>query len=67
MGLTLLRETWENVEQYGGHREVLFPFIAVVCKCQTDTYSTGGDSQGQPQTVTERCDLAIPGHIGVAK
>jgi len=55
-----------NVEQYVGHSEVLVPLMAVVCKCQTDTYSTGGDGYGQPQAVAERCDVAIPCHVGVA-
>jgi len=55
-----------NVEQYGGHRQVLLPLMAVVCKCQADTYNTGGNGYGQPQAVTERFDVAIPCHIGVA-
>jgi len=64
--LTLLTETRVNVEQYGGHRQVLLPLMAVVCKCQADTYSTGGNGYGQPQAVTERFDVAIPCHIAVA-
>jgi hypothetical protein len=65
MGLTLLTETRVNVEQYGGNSEVLVPLMAVVCKCQTDTNSTGGNCYGQPQAVTERCDVTIPCHFGV--
>ena len=66
IALTLLTETRLNVEQYGGQREVLVPLMAVVCKCQTNTDNTGGNSYGQPQVVTERCDIAIPRHVGVA-
>ena len=65
MGLNLLTETCVNVEQYGGHREVLFPLMAIVCKCQADTNSTGGKDYGQPQAGTERCDVTIPCHFGV--
>jgi len=60
----LLTETCVNVEQYGRHSEVLVPVIAVVCKCQTDTDSTGGNDYGQPQAVAERCDVGIPCHVG---
>ena len=66
IALTLLTETRLNIEQYGGQREVLVPLMAVVCKCQTNTDNTGGNSYGQPQVVTERCDIAIPRHVGVA-
>ena len=55
-----------NVEQYGGQRDFLVPLMAVVCKCQTDTDSTGSNGCGQPQAVAERCDVAIPCHVGVA-
>ena len=65
MCLTLLTETCVNGEQYGGHREVLFPLMAVVCKCQADTHSRGGNGYGQPQAVVERCDVAIPCNVGV--
>ena len=63
--LTLLTETCMNVEQYGGHSEALILLMAVVCKCQTDTDSTGGNGYGQPQAVTEWCNIAIPYHVGV--
>jgi len=62
----LLTETCVNVEQYDGHREVLVPLMAAVCKCQTGTDSTGSNGYGQPQAVAERCDVAIPFHVGVA-
>jgi hypothetical protein len=65
VALTLLTETRVNVEQYGGHSEVLVPLMAVVYKCQTDTKSTGGNDYCQPQAVAERCDVAIPCHVGV--
>jgi hypothetical protein len=55
-----------NVEQYGGQRVVLVSLMAVVCKCQTDTKYTGGKRCGQPQAVAERCEVAIPSHVGVA-
>jgi len=61
--LNLLKETSVNIEQYGGHSEVLVPLMAVVYKCQTHTTSTGGNSYGQPQVVAERCDVATPCHI----
>jgi len=57
-------ETCVNVEQYDGHSETLVPPIAVVCKCQTDTNSTGGNGYGQPQAVAEWRDVAIPCHVG---
>jgi len=56
-----------NVEQYGGQSEVLVPVMAVVCKCQTDTKSTGGNGYGQPQAVAERCDVTITCHVGVVR
>jgi len=59
-------ETCVNVEQYGGHSEVLLPVMAVICKCQTDSKSTDGNDYGQPHAVTERCDVAIPCHIRFA-
>jgi len=62
----LLTETCVNVEEYGGHREVLVPLVAVICKCQADTYSASGNGYGQPQAVAKRCDVAIPCHVGVA-
>jgi hypothetical protein len=65
INLTLLTETCVNVEQYGGHSVVLVPLMAVVRKCQTDTDSTGSNGYGQPQAVAERCDVAIPWHVGV--
>ena len=46
--LTLLTEARVNFEQYGGHIEVFVPLMAVVCKCQTDTNSTGGNGYEQP-------------------
>jgi hypothetical protein len=64
--MTLPTETCVNVEQYGGHSEVLVPVMAVVCKCQTDTGSTGCNGYGQPQAIAERCDVAIPCHVRVA-
>jgi len=39
--------------------------MAVVCKCKTDTKSTCGNDYGQPQAVAERCDVAIPCHVGI--
>jgi hypothetical protein len=39
--------------------------MAEVCKCQTDTDKTDGNAYGQPQVVAERCDVAIPCHVGV--
>jgi hypothetical protein len=63
--LTLLTETCVNGEDYFGKNEVLFPLMAVVCNCQTDTKSTDGNGYGQPQAVAERCDVAIPCHVGV--
>ena len=54
-----------NVEQYGGQRDFLVPLMAVVCKRQADTYSASGNGYGQPQAVAERCDVAIPCHVGV--
>ena len=65
IALTLLTETCVNVEQYGRHRETLVPLMAIGCKCQTDTDSTGSDGYGQPQAVAERCDIAIPCYVGV--
>ena len=65
IGLTLLTETRVNVEQYGGQSEVLVPPMAVDCQCQTDTDSTDSNSYGQPHAVAERCDVAIPCHVGV--
>jgi len=55
-----------NVEQYGGHSEVVVGLTAEVCKCQTDTKGTCGNGYGQPQAVAERCDVEIPCHIRVA-
>jgi hypothetical protein len=40
--------------------------MAAVCKCQTDTDSTGSNGYGQPQAVAERCDVAIPCYVGSA-
>jgi hypothetical protein len=65
IALTLLTETRVCVEHCGGHSEVLVPLLAVVCKCQTDTDKTDGNGYGQPQAVAERCDVAIPCHVGV--
>jgi hypothetical protein len=61
----LLTETCVNVEQYGGHSEVVVGLMAEVCKCQTDTKCTRCKGYGQPQAVAERCDVAIPCHVGV--
>ena len=63
IGLTLLTETRVNIGQYGGHSEVLVPIMAVFCKCQTDTMSTGGKSYGQPHVVAERCYVATPCYV----
>ena len=41
--------------------------MAVVCKCQTDTKSTAGNGYGQPKAVAERCDVAIPCHVGLIR
>jgi len=62
-GLTLLAQTSKHAEKYGGQSEALFPLMAVVCKCQTDTENTDSNGYGQPQAVAERCDVAIPRHI----
>ena len=67
IGLTLMTETRVNVEEYGGHGEALVSLMAVVCKCQTNTKSTGGSGYGQPHAVAERCDVAIPCHVGVVE
>jgi len=61
----LLTETGVNVEEYGGYSEVLVPLMTVVYKYQTDSKSTGDNGYGQPQAVAERCDVAIPCHVGV--
>ena len=63
--LTLLTETSVNAEQYGGQSEVLVSLMAEVCKCQTDTDSTGSNGYAKPQAVAERCDVAIPCHVGI--
>jgi hypothetical protein len=65
LALTLLTETRVNREQYGGQREFLVPLMTIFRKCQADTYSTGGNGYGQPQAVTEGCDVTIPCHVGV--
>jgi hypothetical protein len=65
MALTLLTETRLNVEEYGGHSKALLSLTAVDCKCQTDTEKTGSNCYGHPQAVAERCEVAIPCHIGV--
>jgi hypothetical protein len=67
VNLTLLTETCVNVEQYRGHGEVVVGLIADVCKCQRDTKGTCGNGYGQPQAVTERCDVAIPCHFRVVE
>jgi hypothetical protein len=54
-----------NIEQYVGHREVVVSLMTIVYKHQTDTKNTGDNGYGQPQAVAERCDVAIPSHIGV--
>jgi len=66
LALTLLTETRVNVEQYGGHREVLVLLMAAVCKYQRDTDSTGSNGCSQPQSVAERCDVTIPCHVRIA-
>ena len=43
IALTLLTETCVNVEKYSGHSEVVVGLMAEVCKCQTDTDSTGSN------------------------
>jgi hypothetical protein len=63
--LTLLTDTCVNAEQYGGQREALGPLMAVVCKCETDTDSTGSNGYGQPQAVAAGCDIVIPYHVRV--
>jgi len=63
--LTLITKTCMNVEDYDGHGEALVSLMAVVCKCQTNTKNTGGNGYGQPHAVAERCDVAIPCHVGV--
>ena len=63
VGLNLLTETSVNIEQYGGHSEVLVPLMAVFCKCQTHTTSTGGNSYDQLQVVAERCYVATPCYV----
>jgi len=44
----LVTETCVNVEQYGGHSEVVVGLMAEVCKCHTDTKGTSGNGYGQP-------------------
>jgi len=39
--------------------------MPVVYNCKTDTDRTGGNGYGQPQSVAERCDVAIPCHVGL--
>ena len=63
--LTLSTETSVNIEQYGGNSEPVVPLMAVVCKCQTDTNSNGGNGYCQPHTVAERCDVTVPCHVGI--
>jgi hypothetical protein len=65
--LTLLTETRVNVEKYGRHSEVFVLLITVIYEHQTDAKSTGGNGYGQPQAVAERCDVAIPCHVGVVR
>jgi len=60
----LLTKTGVNVEQYGGHCETLISALVVVCKGQTDTKRTGGNGYDHPQAEAERCDVAIPSHVG---
>jgi len=61
----LLAQTSKHVEQYGWHSEALVPIMTILCKCQTDAENTNSNGYGQPQTVAERCDVAIPRHIRV--
>ena len=61
----MLKETCVNVKQYGRKSEVMVLLVALVCKSQTDADSTGGNDYGQPQAVAERCDVAIPCHVGL--
>jgi hypothetical protein len=60
-------ETCVNVKQYGRNSEFMVLLIALVCKYQTDADSTGGNDYGQPQAVAERCDVAIPCHVGLIR
>jgi hypothetical protein len=60
----LLTKARVNVEKYGGHSEVVVGLMAEVCKCQTDTKSTGNNGYGQPHAVAEWCDVAIPCRVG---
>jgi len=64
IALTLTTDRRVNIEKYGGQREVLVPVMAVVRKCQTDSKSTDSNGYGQPQAAAERCDVAIPCHVG---
>ena len=41
--------------------------MAFVCKSQTDADNTGDNGYGQPQAVAERCDVAIPCHVGLIR
>ena len=47
--------------------EVTFLLMALACKSQTDADSTGGNGYGQPQSAAERCDVAIPCHVGLLR
>jgi hypothetical protein len=61
----LLAQTAKHVEEYGGQSDALVPLLDIVCKCQTDTKDTNSNGYDQPQAVAERCDIAIPCHVGV--
>ena len=64
--LTLLTQTRRNVEQYVSQIESLLAVVTEVGECKTGTKNTSSNGYGQPKAVAERCDVAIPSHVGVA-
>jgi hypothetical protein len=41
-------------------------FVPEVSDNKADTKHAGSNGYGQPQAVAERCDVAIPRHVGSA-
>jgi hypothetical protein len=62
--LTLLTQTCRDVEYCDNQIETPVVLMSVVCKYQADTKSTAGNANSQPQAVAERCDVAMPCHVG---
>jgi hypothetical protein len=63
---TLLTDTRRNVEYCVNQTESLLVLVIDVGECKADTKSTAGNGYGQPQAVAERCEVAIPCHVGSA-